>query len=466
MKTKLLILSFILIGFTSQAQITVDSSDVVNPGSTRYQAYFDNYSNAPINPGTASASSQNWDFSYFTSSWIDTLIFTTPANADFPTNNPNANLSMNFTDGSGSLHFVNSVMGLFIVEYSGTFGSFPVNETWANFPMTYGSSFSSSATLDTIIENSFFPMPGADIIYYKKDTFQINEVDAFGEITTPLGVFDALRVRQSGESTDSIWYKSMPTSHVITTNGMLFSPDTLSVNILDTVYFTNLAYHNAVEVDENIYLNNGTLSNGGFSFQQDSFHVFTESGNYYYVCQPHASMGMKGMVTVIDDWTLFQTSSIDGEDNYSFWTNDADTAGMPLVSLYSDSLGNIVDAEYLAPNSVSETWNCTGNACVDPGDGSGQYNDMIDCMNACTNSSIEIIENMLDVYPNPASTHVTFEVENPSVITVYSSDGKLVLEKTINRKYIMDVQNLATGLYFYQISNKDEIKSSKFQVIK
>ena len=60
---------------------------------------------------------------------------------------------------------------------------------------------------------------------------------------------------------------------------------------------------------------------------------------------------------------LFQTSSIDGEDNYSFWTNDADTAGMPLVSLYSDSLGNIVDAEYLAPNSVSETWNCTGNAC-------------------------------------------------------------------------------------------------------
>ena len=57
----------------------------------------------------------------------------------------------------------------------------------------------------------------------------------------------------------------------------------------------------------------------------------------------------------------------------------------------------------------------------------GQYNDMIDCMNACTNSSIEIIENMLDVYPNPASTHATFE-EN-SIITVYSSDGKLVLEK-------------------------------------
>ena len=69
----------------------------------------------------------------------------------------------------------------------------------------------------------------------------------------------------------------MPTSHVITTNGKFFS--LTHVNILDTVYFTNLAYHNAAEVDENIYLNNGTLSNGGFSFQQDSFHVFTESGN-------------------------------------------------------------------------------------------------------------------------------------------------------------------------------------------
>ena len=461
------------LGLTSIAQITVDSSDVINPGSIRYQAYFDNYSNTPINAGNASATAQTWDFSSMNYNWVDTLIFTTPANADFPSSNQNANLALNFGDGSGSIHLINDVSGLFVVEYAGIWGTFAINETWANFPMTYGSSFNWSTTLDTIMVNTFLPFPGADIIYYKKDTFQISEVDAFGTIITELGTFDALRIKQTGESNDSIWYKEFPTSHSVMAGtgpmGMEFDPDTLTISVLDTVHFTNLAYHNAIEVDEATYLANGDTPNGGFLFPLGSgtgTHVFDSPGTYYYVCGPHAVMGMKGMITVVDDWTLFQTSENNGEDNYTFWTNDADTAGMPLMSLYADSLGIIYDAEFIVPSGVTpETWDCIGNACVDPGDGTGQYSDMMDCVYLCSGTDIENNNINLSVYPNPAKDQITFDFKEASIVNIYSSDGKMLFSKKINGAHTIDVSKFAHGLYLYQAQVGNQIKSGTFQIL-
>ena len=53
--------------------------------------------------------------------------------------------------------------------------------------MTYGDNFNWSFVIDSIFENTFVPMPGADLVRYKKDTFNISEVDAFGTAFTPLG---------------------------------------------------------------------------------------------------------------------------------------------------------------------------------------------------------------------------------------------------------------------------------------
>ena len=83
----------------------------------------------------------------------------------------------------------------------------------------------------------------------------------------------------------------------ITNNGNSFSHDTLHVNIGDTIIFNITNNHNAVEVSENTWSSNGTTTNNGFSIPYGGGSWIVDSvKTYYYVCQPHAGMGMKGII--------------------------------------------------------------------------------------------------------------------------------------------------------------------------
>ena len=115
-----------------------------------------------------------------------------------------------------------------------------------------------------------------------------------------------------------------PTSHVIyASDYMIFSPSELSINLGDTVYFENLISHNAVEVSEETYNNNGTTSNGGFEFYSDDYVEFEEVGTYYYVCTPHIQMGMKGKIIVNQNSLIGQWSDTDNGDYVEFTTDSA-----------------------------------------------------------------------------------------------------------------------------------------------
>ena len=87
-------------------------------------------------------------------------------------------------------------------------------------------------------------------------------------------------------------------AQTITTTGMTFSPDTLYVNVGDTINFVLGSTHNAIEVDETTYNADGTTSNGGFNFGFGATGTFIPSlaQTYYYVCTPHVSLGMKGVI--------------------------------------------------------------------------------------------------------------------------------------------------------------------------
>ncbi|MDC3104072.1 plastocyanin/azurin family copper-binding protein [Flavobacteriales bacterium] len=108
--------------------------------------------------------------------------------------------------------------------------------------------------------------------------------------------------------------KAQSTHTIYASDYNIFSPSELTIQVNDTVYFENLTLHNAVEVDEETYNNNGTKSNGGFSLQDYGYVVFNEAGTYFYVCTPHVMMGMKGYILVegennplthtIDDYTI------------------------------------------------------------------------------------------------------------------------------------------------------------------
>ena len=83
----------------------------------------------------------------------------------------------------------------------------------------------------------------------------------------------------------------------ISNSGNTFTPDTLTVTVGTSISFTLGSSHNAVEVDQATWLANGNTSNGGFSTPYGG-GTFTPSvaQTYYYVCAPHASGGMKGVI--------------------------------------------------------------------------------------------------------------------------------------------------------------------------
>lgn len=97
-----------------------------------------------------------------------------------------------------------------------------------------------------------------------------------------------------------IYMPGFSARHVITNTGATFSPDSITINILDTVEFSLANFHNAVEVSKATYEAGDTTSNGGFRLPFGGGTVaFHTLGVHYYVCQPHASIGMKGVINVV-----------------------------------------------------------------------------------------------------------------------------------------------------------------------
>ncbi len=90
------------------------------------------------------------------------------------------------------------------------------------------------------------------------------------------------------------------TVHNVTNSGFSFSPADLSINAGDTVVFSLASIHNVVEVSQSTWDADGTTPlAGGFSLPMGGGTiVLTGVGTHYYVCQPHASLGMKGTITV------------------------------------------------------------------------------------------------------------------------------------------------------------------------
>lgn len=98
-----------------------------------------------------------------------------------------------------------------------------------------------------------------------------------------------------------VFDSSAQQTHIITGYDHYFSPDTAYVNIGDTVRLVSLGYHSITEQDSIDWVSNASTGNGGFWIglggSGDWFTV-NQSGKYYFNCNPHAAMGMKGVLYV------------------------------------------------------------------------------------------------------------------------------------------------------------------------
>jgi plastocyanin len=117
----------------------------------------------------------------------------------------------------------------------------------------------------------------------------------------------------------SVGFVSAQQNHTVTAVDHYFSPDTLYMNSGDTVTLYSVGYHSMTEVDSVNWVANTATHNGGFwvgfgSPTSTMSFVLNQPGKYYYICQPHASMGMKGVIYV---GTTSGIKDVTNEDDFS-----------------------------------------------------------------------------------------------------------------------------------------------------
>ncbi|MHB9141699.1 MAG: plastocyanin/azurin family copper-binding protein [Paludibacter sp.] len=105
------------------------------------------------------------------------------------------------------------------------------------------------------------------------------------------------------------------TTWQITNSGFSFSPATVTIQQGDDVNFTLESMHNAVEVSSATWTANGSTSNNGFMVPFGGGSVAASKltvGTHYYVCEPHASLGMKGKIVVVNATAIVEIRTDQG----------------------------------------------------------------------------------------------------------------------------------------------------------
>jgi plastocyanin len=130
-------------------------------------------------------------------------------------------------------------------------------------------------------------------------------------------------------------------SWVITNSGFTFSPATITITIGDDVTFSLDGSHNAIEVSQSTWNANGnTALPGGFQTSFGGGSVLVSQltvGTHYYVCSPHASSGMKGVIIVQSTTDI---EEIQTNTNLSVYPNPSNS----IITIKSSN--NIIGSQY------------------------------------------------------------------------------------------------------------------------
>jgi plastocyanin len=148
-------------------------------------------------------------------------------------------------------------------------------------------------------------------------------------------------------------------THTITNSGYTFVPASISISTGDSINFILENFHNAVQVSKTTWDANGNTSNGGFSVPYGGGKIKLDTaGVYYYVCQPHASLSMKGTIIVLGPTGIASTKTSEGATikaypnpasqfiNVDFFVPESNRIRIDLIDITGKVVGNLLEANY------------------------------------------------------------------------------------------------------------------------
>lgn len=204
----LLLLSIALSSSFLWGQISIDQTDMPSVGD-----YIPRKSDTmTVLPGPGgSGPNQVWNFTSL-SSYVITENTSVVSVTSTPNGNQFGNSNMAMTnDNSNYLYFNKSAQSFSTQGFSGDLlGTGVINAvfnpdlTLHQFPRTFGSSFNDTYVIDVTV-------PGAAInpllsqINFKRTSVVHDTTDAWGQLTTPNGTYDVLRIHTMEVFSDSIW---------------------------------------------------------------------------------------------------------------------------------------------------------------------------------------------------------------------------------------------------------------------
>jgi hypothetical protein len=228
MKTKIT-LAIALIGFVctrSTAQISVTNADVAPFGDIAIIAH-DTIPAPSILAGPAGAS-QTWNFSALKNIFHDSLAFETPASTHSGSRFPLANACV-ITNKKQNAYLINNTSSLSVLGAAAAISIVPgitdtIIETFApsskimQWPSTMGTTYTDNYMVTAKAKLSLSAF-GYDSIRIKNITTSNTLVDAWGNVTTPLGTFATIRQMRVSINIDTTWiHRLAPPSWLVQTH--------------------------------------------------------------------------------------------------------------------------------------------------------------------------------------------------------------------------------------------------------
>jgi hypothetical protein len=204
---------FLMASFATQAQITIDISDMPVIGDVINRKA--DTMTVLSGPGNAGAN-QTWNFTQLSTFVNDeTSTAVEPSTTPYASQYANSNLAL--TDGNGGYVYFNQSANAILVK--GIAGQFPgttttivaplnPDQTLHNLPRTYGSHFTDGYVSDITFSGASIS-PLVNQVRVKRTGTIHDTTDAWGSLTTPVGTYDVIRVKKVDFTTDSVWIQAV-----------------------------------------------------------------------------------------------------------------------------------------------------------------------------------------------------------------------------------------------------------------